>query len=136
MSGNRFRYPGNVATPTGSLKLLGLVINSTLSRPGARFACFDIKNFYLGTPMEVGHKLPVKKQLSPHRCREITYGSKVKQAPKKDSYSALDEKGVLWVQRIVGALIYYARAVNNKLLVAISEIGGHQASASDCAFRS
>ena len=77
----------------------------------------------------VGHKLPVKKELSPHRCREITYGIKVKQAPEEDSSPALYEKVVLQVQRIFGALLYYTRAVNNKLLLALSEIGAQQASA-------
>ena len=43
--GNRVRYPGDVVTPTGSLELLKLIINSTVSRPGARFLCFDIKDF-------------------------------------------------------------------------------------------
>ena len=37
---------------------------------------------------KVGHKLPVKKQLSLHRCRDITYGSKVQQAPEEDSSPA------------------------------------------------
>ena len=43
VAGNCVSYPGDVATPTGSLELLNLIINSTLCRPGARFACFDIK---------------------------------------------------------------------------------------------
>ena len=72
--------------------------------------------------------MPVKKQLSRHRCREITYGSKVQQAPEEDLYPSLDEKGVLRLQRMVGALICYARSVNNKLLLALSAIGAHQAS--------
>ena len=28
------------------------MLNSVISRKGARFACIDIKNFYLHTPME------------------------------------------------------------------------------------
>ena len=28
------------------------MIDSVLSRKGARFACFDVKNFYLGTPLD------------------------------------------------------------------------------------
>ena len=51
VAGNRIYYPGDVATPTGSLELVKLIINSVLSRRGAKLACFDIKNFYLGTPM-------------------------------------------------------------------------------------
>ena len=34
---NCVSYPGDVATPKGSLELLKLIINSTLSPPGARF---------------------------------------------------------------------------------------------------
>ena len=49
---NRVRYPGYVATPIGSLELLKLIINSTISCTGASFDCFDIKNFYLDTPMD------------------------------------------------------------------------------------
>ena len=43
VAGNSIWYPGNVATLTGSLELLKLIINTALSFPGARFACFDIK---------------------------------------------------------------------------------------------
>ncbi|KAL7425759.1 hypothetical protein ACHAXH_000120 [Discostella pseudostelligera] len=52
IGGNRICYPGDTGTRTGSLELVKLQINSTLSTPGARFACFDISNFYLGTPMD------------------------------------------------------------------------------------
>ena len=78
--------------------------------------------------LKAGHKPPVNKQLSTHRFREITYGNKVQQASEEYSSPALDEKGVLQIQRIVGALLYYSRAVNNKLPVALSEIGAQQAS--------
>ncbi len=33
------------------LKLVKLLLNSVLSRKGARFSTIDIKNFYLDTPM-------------------------------------------------------------------------------------
>ena len=52
ISGNQICYPGNVDTPTASLKLVKLLINSVLSRRGAKFAIFDIENFYLNTPLE------------------------------------------------------------------------------------
>ena len=41
-----------MGTPTASLELFKLLINSALSRKSARFVCFDIKNFYLGTPLD------------------------------------------------------------------------------------
>ena len=74
------------------------------------------------------HKLPVKKQLSPHRCREITYVIKVQQASEEYSSTALYEKGVIQVQQIIGSLLYCAGAVNKKLLVDLSAIGVQQAS--------
>ena len=37
-------YLGDVATPTAYLKLLKIILNSVLSRNGAKFACFDVKN--------------------------------------------------------------------------------------------
>ena len=52
IGGNRICYPGDVGTPTGSLELVKLMINSALSRQNAKFCCFDIKNFYLGTPLD------------------------------------------------------------------------------------
>ena len=50
VAGNHICYPGNVGTPTASLDLVKLMLNSVLSRPGARLACFDAANFYLQTP--------------------------------------------------------------------------------------
>ena len=51
VGGNRIDYPHDVGTPTGSLELLKLLINSVLSTPQAKFASFDIENFYLNTPL-------------------------------------------------------------------------------------
>ena len=50
VAGYNICFPGNVGTPTASLDLVKLMINSVLSRPWANFACFDAANFYLETP--------------------------------------------------------------------------------------
>ena len=52
VGGNLICYPGEAGTNTASLELIKLMLNSVISRTGARFACIDIKNFYLDTPME------------------------------------------------------------------------------------
>jgi hypothetical protein len=49
--GDRVDYPGVVATETADLTTAKLLFNSVISTPGARFAAFDIKNFYLNNPM-------------------------------------------------------------------------------------
>jgi hypothetical protein len=284
VAGSRICYPGDVGTPTASLDLVKMMLNSVLSRPGAKFACFDAANFYLQTPemdrkeyvrikyadipqefrdeyalpafehkgwvyFEVvrgayglpqsgrlandllrkrlnlagyheaattpglwrhvwrpiqfvlivddfgveyvgkkhadhlltilnehydmsedwegkkfagidlawhyakrhqdrtcrlsmdsyigdllfreGHHKPAKPQHSPHKHREIIYGAKQQLAPAADTSSPLDDAGVKRVQRIVGVLLYYARAVDPKLLVPLSAIGAQQASATE-----
>ena len=59
VGGNMF-YPGEVTTPTGSLKLIKLMFNSVLSQPGAHFAWFEIKNFNLNTPLEDPEYMRIK----------------------------------------------------------------------------
>ena len=49
--GTNVCYPGDVGTNTASLKLFKLMINSVLSRKGAKYVCFYIENFYLSTPL-------------------------------------------------------------------------------------
>ena len=53
-------YPGDVGTPTGSLDLIKLIINSVLSRQNARFVCFKLKKNYLQTPMEQSEYVGIK----------------------------------------------------------------------------
>ena len=43
----------------------------------------------------------------------------------------LDASGTQRIQLIVGSLLYYARTFDNKLLVALSKIGRHQAAATE-----
>ena len=45
VSGSRIYYPGNIGTPTDSLDLVDLMINSFLSRCNVHFFYFDAKQF-------------------------------------------------------------------------------------------
>src|SRR6056300_678158 len=78
--------------------------------------------------LKYGHTPPTKPQLSPHRHSEIVYGAKTQLAPADDDSPLLDTTGTKRVQAIVGAVLYYARAVDNKLLVALNAIGTQQSS--------
>jgi hypothetical protein len=60
IGGNRICFPGDVGTPTASLDLLKLIIHSVLSRRNANCACFDIKTFYLMTPMDFPEHVRIK----------------------------------------------------------------------------
>ena len=65
----------------------------------------------------------------PHKHRKLIYGIKQQYAHVEGSSPSLNEKGVQEVQSIVGVLLFYGRAVDNKLLVAINAIGSQQAHA-------
>jgi len=53
VGGDRIQYDGDLATPTANLTTVKCHINSVISTPGAQYGTIDIKNFYLGTPMQV-----------------------------------------------------------------------------------
>ena len=52
-------------------------------------------------------------------------------ASPEDMSPKFDNKGIKRVQGIVGVLIFTGRAVNKKLLVALSDIGAQQAAATE-----
>ena len=79
--------------------------------------------------LKYGHPSPKKPQLSPHKHREVIYGAKEQLAPEDDTTPPLDSQGTKRVQVIVGALLYYDRAVDNKLIVGLSDIRSQQAAA-------
>ena len=81
--------------------------------------------------MKYGHTKPTYLQLTPYKHRGIKYGSTQQLIPAKDTRPDIDASGVNTIQSIIGALLYYAQAVNNKLLVALSSIGSHQASVTE-----
>ena len=75
--------------------------------------------------------MPSKPQLSPYKHRKINCGAKSQFAPDEDTSPHLDLSGICRVQGIVGFLLYYARAVNNNILVSLISIGTEQAAATE-----
>jgi hypothetical protein len=51
VGGNLVHYPDKVSTPFADLTTVKILLNSVISTTHARFATFDLKDFYLGTPM-------------------------------------------------------------------------------------
>ncbi len=72
------------------------------------------------------HPRPSKPHLSPYKCIPIAYGAKAQLMPKANSSERLDDHRKCRIQEIVGSLLYYAQAVDNKLLVALSAIAARQ----------
>jgi hypothetical protein len=49
---NFIQYQGDVSTHSEDLTTSKCLWNSTISTEGTRYMCFDVKNVYLGTPMD------------------------------------------------------------------------------------
>jgi hypothetical protein len=73
--------------------------------------------------------MPKKPQLSPFTTTPITYGQKTQFTSGKDTSAPLLPEHLKRVQKIIGSLLYYARAVKNKLLGALNAISTQQAKA-------
>ena len=52
VGGDKLTYPESPSSPAAGMTEVKLLLNSTISTEGARFATCDIKDFYLNTPMD------------------------------------------------------------------------------------
>ena len=78
------------------------------------------------------HPRPIKPELALHWYASHSFSATNAQAPIPDDDTArLDTSGFLRVQRVVGAILYYARAIDIPLLHALTDIGYDQAKATE-----
>jgi hypothetical protein len=78
---------------------------------------------------EYNHVLPGQMQACPYTPAPKKFGAQA-QTPLEDySSPLLDEKGIKRVQKIVGSILYYARAVDMTVLMALSGIAVEQTKA-------
>lgn len=83
------------------------------------------------------HPTPVKPEHSPHDWTKPQYGAKIQMTKAPDTSPHLDDKGIKRIREIVGVFLYYARAVDNTMLVALGSLAaaqskGTQATAEAC----
>jgi hypothetical protein len=62
VGGNLIQYPGDLSTRSADLTTSKCLWNSTISTEGDKYMCLDVKNFYLGTPMDSFEyiRIPIK----------------------------------------------------------------------------
>ena len=76
--------------------------------------------------LRFNHDIPTRPQHSPHRAAQPTYGKQQQLTPEPDTTPLLDASDNKTIQEIVGTLLYYARAVDPTLLVALSTLATQQ----------
>jgi hypothetical protein len=72
------------------------------------------------------HPPPKRPQHSPHDWQAPQYGAKTQLTNEADTSPLLPPSGIQLLQQVVGTLLYYARAVDNTMLVAIGSISSEQ----------
>ncbi len=73
------------------------------------------------------HQPPASPQYAPHAWNPPKFDQRVQYALMPDSSPLLDKTKKLYVQSVVGAFLYFARAIDSTLLVALNDIAAHQA---------
>ena len=66
------------------------------------------------------------KEYSPHTCAPIYYGQKVHYADPLDAVEYLSDKETNLVQKVCGTFLYYAIAIDDTILPALSKISSKQ----------
>jgi hypothetical protein len=72
------------------------------------------------------HPVPKRPQHSPHDSQAPTYGAHTQLTEPANTSTPLPPSGIQFLQQVVGTLLYYARAVDNTMLVAIGSISSKQ----------
>eukprot|EP00804_Cyclotella_cryptica_P001099 CCRYP_008385-RA/>CCRYP_008385-RA protein AED:0.18 eAED:0.13 QI:0/0/0/1/0.4/0.16/6/0/1406 len=73
------------------------------------------------------HPVPSSPQNGPYKPYPKKYGAAAQDPIPTDASAPLDSDGQKCIQQIVGALLYYARAVDNTILLSMSAIASEQA---------
>ena len=74
------------------------------------------------------HIKPAKPQHQPHPHIPIEYGTKVQTSAPEDTSPKLGKEMTKFCQEVTGVFLYYARAVDSTMLVALSAIAAEQES--------
>jgi hypothetical protein len=75
--------------------------------------------------------MPKKMQTCPYSPEPKKFGTEAQTPIPPDSSPKLDAKGIKRVQKIVGSILYYARAVDMTMLMALSSIAVEQTKATE-----
>ena len=75
--------------------------------------------------------MPKKLQRCPYSPEPKRFGTEAQAPLPPDSSPKLDAKGIKRVQQIVGSILYYARAVDMTVLMALSSIAVEQTTATE-----
>jgi len=83
-------------------------------------------NYIQKTLQRFSHPTPTKPEHSPHRAQDRQIGVKVQLTTPIDTSPALNRSEKKTIQQIIGTLLYYGRAVDPTITVALSTLAAEQ----------
>jgi hypothetical protein len=110
----------------------GMTLKWNYSPIHAKCSChLSMPGYIFNVCTRYKHPMPTKHQPSPHKHCEIIFGQTT-QLTHVDPYRPpLSTEGVKRIQGIIGVLLYYACAVDNKLLATLITLSSQQATATE-----
>jgi hypothetical protein len=72
------------------------------------------------------HEKPKRPQHCPYTPAPIKFVAKTQGPLPEDTSKQLDKDGQKYIQQVVGSLLYYARAIDITILLALNEIASQQ----------
>ena len=72
------------------------------------------------------HTAPTTHEHSPHQWTQPEYGAKIQYAEDTDNSAPLTPHETTRLQQIIGTFLYYARAIDNTMLVALGTLAAAQ----------
>jgi hypothetical protein len=108
-----------VKTNVADNKIAGLNVQWDFPSEQVRI---DMKSYVNDLLLSLNWRMPKKSQFLPFTATPILCGQKKQYTPDKDTSAPLSPERIKRVQKIIGSLMYYARVVDNKLLVALNAI--------------
>ena len=93
-----------------------------------RYLNISMKKYVPKLQKKFEHVLPKKPQHNPFRKEPKKYGTNAQDPLEPDTTNKINDVRKIRIQRIVGGLLYYARAVDLTLLHPLSTIASQHAS--------
>ena len=92
-----------------------------------KYVDISMDNYIPNMLKKFQHPKPKKPCYTPFTYTPPNYGAKIQYTAPTDTSNLLDKKQTKHVQAVIGSLLYYARAVDPTLLVALNELSTEQA---------
>jgi hypothetical protein len=116
--GDRIAYPGDTVAEVAAMSTVKLHLNAVLSTPGATYVNADIKDFYLGTPMDTPEYMYIQSTHFPPAARH------------RYNIAALEHNGrvLCRINKGIYGLPQAGRLAQDRLIAHLATHGYHQTS--------